>query len=137
VATLRSGSLRESSDADRPLSDVEDDVLGMADQSGSLSVDDLTELAKKSPHKALIHRQHAWATLNRLAKSGILGKSRGPRGTVRFMRPRDAILASLKNRGKLPEDCTPNDITEIAQVTGLNVLRVATEISEWDQVGRH
>jgi len=134
VAMLNSPSLKGDDESDVSLNDVDVDVLRMVDEVGSISVDELTERAKQSSHRALLHRQHAWAALNRLAKRGLLGKAQGARGTVRFLRPHEAILVSLKVLGKFPEECGTDDYGVIAKRTGLNVMRIATEIDEWDQV---
>ena len=86
------------------------------------------EITKKvgDKFKSLQHKSHVSATLQSLIRKGVLGKFRFHR-EVYFTNAKNAVVETMKQRGELPSECSPN---EISNETGIPIPIVLDIIEE-------
>lgn len=78
-------------------------------------------------HRSLKYHSHVSATLQSLIRKGVLGKYRFRTG-VYFTEAKNAVIETMKKRGELPSDCSPNDIAKETELPVHVVLNVIEEL---------
>ena len=87
------------------------------------------EVANKTSgrYKRLKYTTQALRTLDSLTRNGVLGKFKRDRFYY-FTTPKEAVMQALKERGEIPEECAPNEISKAAGMPLYVVLDIIAEL---------